>query len=84
MVFNSLLEGQCLVYWFHSYTMLSCRPGGLPPENILEPKCVERQKMPLQRTGKMERVQYEGQFLLHVEEDRGDSCLSCLSQHWSP
>ena len=32
----------------------------MPPENFLEPNCVECRKMPLQTIGEKERVQYEG------------------------
>ena len=60
--FQSLLEGQCLTYLSHSYTMGIWWSGCLPPEIVLKLSCLKRLKMPLHEIGEMERVKYEGQF----------------------
>ena len=54
----------------------------MPPENFLEPNCLQCRKMPLQQVGEMERVKYEGKFLPvlpPMNEGRGGSCPS-----WPP
>ena len=61
---NSLLEGKCLVYWSHSYTLLSWGSWGFPPERLFESNCIKRRQMPLQRIGEIERVQYNRRILL--------------------
>ena len=64
MIFKLFPEGQCLVYWSHTNTILSRGSGACPHKNFLEPNCLQRRKMPLDKIGEMERIQYEGQFLL--------------------
>ena len=59
-------QGQILVlvYWSHINAMLIWGSGTCPQTNFLQPNYLPRHKLPLQKIGEMERVQYEGQFLL--------------------
>ena len=54
---QTLFQKNDALYWSSSSTMPSRRSGGLPPKNFLN--CLKGRKMPLQKIGEMERVQYE-------------------------
>ena len=60
---NSFPEEKCWLYWPLSKTITIRGSGGLIPEKIFEPNCLQRRKMPLPKIGEIERVHYEGQFL---------------------
>ena len=77
---NSLLEGQYLVYWSRSYTMVSF--GYL--QIFLESKCLQRWKKLLHNIREMARAQYQGREILTPTPMEEGSCLSYPPQRRFP